>query len=104
MPVFLEDNASKTRIKEVEKTKPNQKKVKNRWRNEWMTECDFLGNALGKWCRKLVEKPGVAFCLLCHQDICYGQNGKKVLHKHANDDQRHQEAVRQQALTQTLPG
>lgn len=98
MPNFLEIGASKAEIKKLDRG------IKNRWRDDWLKETDNFGKPVHTWCRKLTDKPGVAFCLLCQQDIRYGQNGKKVLLKHANEDKTHQKAVRQQALTQTLPG
>ena len=93
---ILEIGISKANIKEIDKG------VKNRWREDWLNEVDKIGKPLSLWCRKL-NSPGVAICLLCKTEIRYGKNGKKVLKRHANED-THQKAVRQQALTQTLPG
>ena len=68
-------------------TKVLEKNTKNKWRWEWLNECDKDGDNYGTWLKK-PDVPGVAFCSVCRKTIKYGSSGKKRIKTHA-DDQNH---------------
>ena len=65
-------------------TKELEKMSKNKWRWEWLTECDLNGDKSGIWLRK-PDIPGVAFCECCAKTIKNGSSGKKGLKNHTNE-------------------
>ena len=49
-------------------TKDLEKDIKNKWRWDWLSECDSIG---GKWCEwlKRPDTKGMAFCDVCAKSI-----------------------------------
>ncbi|XP_041099112.1 uncharacterized protein LOC121309988 isoform X3 [Polyodon spathula] len=81
-------------ITEGASLKEEEKKVKNKWRWAWLDEQDSAGRQFRGWCTK-IDEAGVCYCIVCNKTIVYGGNGKKVLAKHANCDQKHAAKMRE---------
>ena len=89
-------------VKEGSDVSQIDKTVRNKWRRAWLSETGDDGKPVSSWCKKL-KLPGACICVVCHKNIQYGSNGKKVLIRHQAEE-KHKAAVRSLQHTASLPG